>query len=115
MMILDSVFTYADIVNMKTKTISTRLDEDDLMVLDELAEFAGLDRSGMTRSLVRRGLKEMRLENALTAYSEQRVTLSRAAEMAGISTWDFLSRMAASGVVLNYDLEEFEEDMNVDL
>lgn len=38
---------------MKTVTISTRLNKDELVVLDELAEHAGLDRSGMARSLVR--------------------------------------------------------------
>lgn len=99
---------------MKTKTISTRLTEDELLVLDELAEHAGLDRSGMARSLVRRGLREIRTEAALEAYSEQRATLSRAAEMAALSPWDFLVRLTASGGVLHYDLEEFEEDLDAE-
>lgn len=97
---------------MKTMTISTRVTPHELRVLDELAEHAGLDRSGMTRSLVRRGLKEMRTESALRAYAEQNATLSRAAEMAELSSWDFLARLATSKDTLHYDVEEFEEDLN---
>lgn len=97
---------------MKTQTISTRMTHEELRVLDELAEDAGLDRSGMTRSLVRRGLKEMRTEAALNAYAGQQATLSRAAEMADLSPWDFLAKLATMGGAFHYDLEEFEEDLD---
>jgi len=100
---------------MKTKTISTRLSEDELVVLDELAEQAGMDRSGMARSLMRRGLRETRIEAALEAYAGQRATLNRAAEMAELSTWDFLMRLTAAGGMLHYDVEEFEEDLHAEL
>ncbi|MGC1480749.1 MAG: UPF0175 family protein [Chthoniobacterales bacterium] len=99
---------------MKTKTISTRLADDELQTLDELAGISGLDRSGMARSLVRRGLQEMRTEAALEAYSDNRATLSRAAEMANLSPWDLLARLNASGKRLNYDLADFEEDLRAD-
>jgi predicted HTH domain antitoxin len=100
---------------MKTKTVSTRLTEDELSVLDELAEGSGLDRSGMTRSLVRRGLQQMRLESALSAYSGQQVSLGRAAELAGVSPWDFLVQLGTAGGRLHYDLAEFEEDLHAKL
>jgi len=72
---------------MKTKTISTRLEEDELVQLDALASSCGLDRSGMTKSLLRRGLAELRFDAAVAAYREGRVTMSRAAEMASLSVW----------------------------
>jgi hypothetical protein len=97
---------------MKTQTISTRMTVQELQILDELAKEAGLDRSGMTRSLVRRGLRGMRTEAALRAYAAQQATLGRAAEMAELSPWDFLARLAATGGTFHYDVEEFEEDLN---
>ena len=96
---------------MKTITVSTRLPPDELAQVDELANKSGLDRSGMTKSLLRRGLNECRMDGAAQSYSEGKVTLSRAAEMAGIPVWDFLSRMDQRNLVLHYDLEEFEEDL----
>jgi predicted HTH domain antitoxin len=39
------------------------------------------------------------------------VTLSRAAELAGIATWDFIARMGAQQLDLHYDVEDFEQDL----
>lgn len=97
---------------MKTKTVSLRLDAEEVRLLDALASGSGLDRSGMTKSLLRRGMTELRFDQAVTAYREGRVTLSRAAEMADLSVWDFLSRMEASGLTLHYGVGDLEEDWN---
>lgn len=97
---------------MKTKTISTRFEEDELKQLDALALRCGLDRSGMTKSLLRRGLAELRFEQAVAAYREGRVTMNRAAEMASLSVWDFMARMDAAGLTLNYGVQELEEDLH---
>lgn len=106
------MFTYSLFVNMRTKTISTRLEEDELVQLDALALSCGLDRSGMTKSLLRRGLAELRFDEAVTAYREGRVTLSRAAEMASLLVWDFMARMDAAGLSLNYGVQELEADLH---
>jgi len=113
--LLDTPYTKFYFADMKTKTISTRLSADELSALDALAEGSGMDRSGMTRSLVRRGLQQMRLESALSSYSGRQVSLGRAAELAGVSTWDFLAHMAAQGGKLQYDQVEFEEDLHAQL
>ena len=109
---IDNLSANCKIVNMKTVTISTRLSREELFDLDELAESAGLDRSGMARSLVRRGLKEMKTEAALKAYAQQRASLSRASEMAELSPWDFLMKLQASGGTIHYDIADFEEDLH---
>lgn len=97
---------------MVTKTVSMRLEEE-LIQLDALASRYGVDRSGMTKSLLRRGLAELRFEQAVAAYREGRVTLNRAAEMAALSVWDFMARMDAAHLSLNYGLQELEEDLHV--
>jgi predicted HTH domain antitoxin len=96
---------------MKTTTVSTRLPPEDLADLEEAAAAACLDRATMAKTLLRRGLQEVRLEMASRAYAEGRVTLSRAAEMARIPLVDFQDYLDRHHVPLNYDLVEFEEDM----
>lgn len=96
---------------MNTKTLSTRLEADELQQLDALAARSGLDRSGMTKALLRRGMAELRFDHAVEAYREGRVTLNRAAEMAALSVWDFIARMEAAGLSLNYGVRELEEDL----
>lgn len=97
---------------MKTKTLATRLGEDELALLDDLAGRAGLDRASMTKQLVRRGMAEIRFDNGAKAYREGRMTLSRAAEVAGISVWDMIARMGEKDLVLHYDVRELDEDLD---
>lgn len=77
--------------------------------MDTLSESAGVDRASLLKSIVRRGMQEVRLEQAVAAYRQGRVTLSRAAEMAGLGVWDLLARMDDAD--LHYGVEEFEADL----
>ncbi|MCC5789138.1 MAG: UPF0175 family protein [Opitutales bacterium] len=104
--------TYFNIVNMVTRTVSTRLNEEELALLDEMAERSGLDRASLTKTLLRRGLGQLRFDEAVSAYRMSQVTLSRAAEMAGISIWDFIARMDEQDLTLHYGIAELEEDLN---
>ena len=99
------------IVNMASTTVSTRLEADELELLESLVRLSGLDRAGLIRSVLKRGLDEMRLELAVKQYREDKATLSRAAEIAGISLWDFVARMKPLGLELHVDEEEFERDL----
>jgi predicted HTH domain antitoxin len=96
---------------MPSTTISTRLDSEEVSLLEDLAELSGMDRSTLVRSLVRRGMKELRFEQAIAAFRNEKVTLSRAAEIAGMDPWDFISRMGEQGVELHYEVEDFEADL----
>jgi predicted HTH domain antitoxin len=84
---------------------------EELEEVDALARQAGLDRSAMTKSLVRRGLRELCLDQAIEAYASDRVTLSRAAEIAKIPVSDFILQMDRRSLTLHYDLEDLEEDL----
>lgn len=95
---------------MPSKTISTRLDPEEVDQLEALVEQSGTDRSTLVKLLLRRGMKAQRLETAVDAFRKDEVTLSRAAEIAGIDPWDFIARMAPLGLDLHYGLEEFDED-----
>ena len=97
---------------MKTKTVSTRLSEEELEQLDSVALRTGLDRAAMTKKLLRRGLEQVRMEEAVSAYRAGEVTASRAAEMAGISIWDFMGRMAEHDLEHSYSVEDLEEDLS---
>ncbi len=59
----------------------------------------------------RRLENELKLLAALELYREGRLSLGRAAEIAGLSLREFLYEMRVRGVSLNYDLEELGEDL----
>jgi len=96
---------------MSTVTLSARVEEEEARKIDQLAAELGLDRGALLRQMIRRGLREIVSQTALDAYRRGEVTLSRAAEMAGISLRDMLLRLSEESLELNYDLAELERDI----
>lgn len=70
-------------------TISARLPEDIEADLEAYLEAEQLDRSTAVRKLLAEGLETWRTERALEQLDRGDVTFTRAAEMAGLSVWDF--------------------------
>lgn len=96
---------------MKTKTLSTRLTEQECLEFDQLVGLSGLDRAGLLKQLLRQGILQMKWELAVKAYRENRVSLSRASEMAGVGIRDFMARMPSEQLELSYGVDELAEDL----
>ena len=96
---------------MKTTALSVRMNENEARQVDACAELSGLDRSALLKQLIRTGLKQYKMDQAVRSYRKQEVSLSRAAEIAGITTRDFLSRMTSDYVEQSYGIHDFEADM----
>lgn len=95
---------------MRTTTVSTRLEAPEAEQLVALARAADLDRATFLKQMLRRGVSEYRLEQACIAYRHGDVTLSRAAEMAGVDLYEMLRRLQGESLSLNYSLEELAAD-----
>jgi predicted HTH domain antitoxin len=96
---------------MGTITLSTRLGSDEARKIDELAADLGLDRGALLKQLIRKGLKDIQTDRAIDAYRRRTITLSRAAEIAELSLRDILLRLPEESIELNYDVREFQRDM----
>ena len=82
-----------------------------MKLLESLAELSGFDRSTLIKSLLRRGMKELRLDHAAQALRKEKATLSRAAELAGLDVWDFIAGMEGMGLELHYGVDELNQDL----
>ncbi len=100
-----------DVHKMKTTALSVRMSTAESHQVDLCAKRGGMDRSALLKQLIRTGLKQYKLDQAVQDYRAQRASLSRAAEIAGLSVRDFISRMGSVGLELNYGVEEFESDL----
>ena len=49
----------------------------------------------------------------MAAFRAEEIALSRAAEVAGLSTWDFLALMPKEQLDLHYGVTEFEDDLQM--
>lgn len=98
---------------MAEPLVSTRLNRRLARELDHLAAERGQARSALLRDLIEQGLRTARIDDAVEAYREGRVSSWRAAEVAGLSTWEFLDLLKARRVSLPlaYGRAEAEEDL----
>lgn len=71
-------------------TISARVPDELEAELEGYIEDENLDRSTAVRKLLSEGLEEWRRTQALNQLAAGKVTVSKAAEIAGMSVWDFV-------------------------
>lgn len=96
---------------MKTVTLSMRLPRSEVDRLVHAASLGGLDRAAFLKHALRRGARDLMLEQAADAYRRGAATLSRAAEMAGLGLRDFLARMRTANLELNYSPDDLAGDI----
>lgn len=93
-------------------TISTRVPEELEAELEEYLEAERLDRSTAVRKLLAEGLEDWRTEQAIDRFTDGELTLSKAAELADLSVWEFTRLVEESDTAwvssdhLEADLEE---------
>ena len=96
---------------MHTTTLSIRLPTSEAAQLERLARNVGLDRATLLKQALREGCNDVLFERAGAAYRRGEVSLSRAAEMAGLHLRDMLLRLRTAGITLNYGVQDLEEDL----
>jgi predicted HTH domain antitoxin len=94
-----------------SETISLRLPRETVKKLRELADKEGKDRSTLIRELLEHGVKEKSLELAVELYRIGQVTGWKAAQLAGVSLWNFYKILSEKGVLIQYSEHDLEEDL----
>ncbi|MFW5917056.1 MAG: UPF0175 family protein [Halorubrum sp.] len=93
-------------------TISTRVPEDLEAELEAYLDEERLDRSTAVRKLLSEGLEVWRTERALDRFADGELSLTKAADLAGLSVWEFADLVAdaddawVSGDHVEADLDE---------
>ena len=89
------------------KTVSIRLEADDYQFLSSLAEAEKEDLSTAVRDLIGRGRVFLGLER----YRQGKASLSKAAELAGVSVSEMMDLLAAHGIPADLSVEDYRESL----
>jgi len=95
------------------ETVTARLPEDMLKVIEELARASMVDRSELIRRLLEIGIRRMLLERALEAYRKRRVSLWKAAEMAKVTLREMIEAADKAMIPVSYDVKDLERDFEL--
>jgi len=88
--------------------ISIVLPNDLKEEIDKLREFYKEDQSSIIRKLLWKSIAQEKLEFALKEYLNDKISLGRASEIAGISIWEMLDELKKRNVTLDYKISEAE-------
>jgi predicted HTH domain antitoxin len=91
-------------------TISARVPDELEAELEAYLEEENLDRSTAVRKLLIEGLEDWREERALRKLEAGEITFARAAELAGLSVWEFAA-LAEERDVTWVDGDHLEADL----
>lgn len=95
----------------KEELVATRLPQNLVAELKKIESVEQSDRSTVLRKLLAKSIADWKKEHAARLYSENRVTLERAATEAGMSAREMMEYLKARKIPAQYGLEDFEEDM----
>lgn len=98
-----------------TKIISTRVSEQIAKDLKEIEEDEKADRATVVRKLLVSAIQQWKIQKALRLYREGKVTLWRAARLAGITLREMMELAAKEGIRFQYTKKDLEEDILVAL
>lgn len=93
------------------RPITTRLPEDFISRIKEIAEKENLDSSSVVRRLLAGAIKEWRIKHSLEKYAKGEFSFGQAAKFAEVSVWDFPDLLKKNKTYINYDEEELERDL----
>ena len=96
---------------MNTVTLSMRLPKSEVARLEESARALGSERSAFLKRALHRGAADLMFERACQAYRDSEATLTRAAEMAGLTLRDMMCRMQHADLELNYGVDDLARDL----
>ena len=103
------ILTLDIIPHQKTQAVTTRLGDELLEEIQEMAREESIDRSSAIQRLLQIGLKEYKMERALNLYRDGKVTLWKAAEIAGVSLREIMEAIEARDIPYQYDFDALEE------
>ena len=92
------------------ENVGTRIPEELLKDIEYLSSEEHTDKSNLIRELLVIAVKKRLLELALERYSEKKISIGRAAELARIPLVDFMKISAERGIPVHYSLESLEQD-----
>lgn len=98
-------------IQLSLKAVTARLPRDMLREVEKLAKKLKVDRSELIRRLLDFALQQKRIEEAVRAYQEGKVTLWKAAEMAGLSLREMMELARVRKIAVSYTIDDLRRDV----
>ncbi|MEX2725545.1 MAG: UPF0175 family protein [Candidatus Freyarchaeota archaeon] len=93
------------------ETISSRVEKEILEEIERISKKRGVDRSVVIREMLKQGIREFKLKEALQLLRERKITVWRAAEMADVTYREILDSLKRYNIPFPVTLEEIKHEI----
>ncbi len=91
-------------------TITTRVPDDIEKKIERISRMEHLDKSTVVRRLLCKAVQDWQIDNALDQYRGGKITLGRAAKMAGLPLREMIAIAARKNIPFQYNLDDLRDD-----
>ena len=92
-------------------TISARIDKEIVEEIERIVKKKGVDRSAVIRELLKIGIQEFKLKEVLELVRERKITVWKAAEIAGLTYREMLEELREHNVPFPITEEELAREL----
>ncbi len=96
-----------------TQPIGIRLPKEMMSKIDRLSKQEMADRSTIIRKLVIAGYYDIMKKKIAEEYVKENLTLSEAAEQAGLTIWEMERYLIENGFKSSYSIEDLEKEIKL--
>ncbi|MBI3037381.1 hypothetical protein HYY73_06570 [Candidatus Woesearchaeota archaeon] len=93
------------------KVITARIDDEFFDALKEIEKDEHTERAEVVRKLLAKAIEDWKLKRSLDLLKEHKVTIRRAAVLAGISYLEMFDLMSKSDIDIGYTLKDLRKDL----
>jgi len=93
--------------------ISVVLSDDLKKEINQLKNLYNEDQSSLIRRLLWKSIALEKLEHALNEYMNDKISLGKAAQIAGISIWQMLDEFKKRNISLKYKISEAQQEIEM--
>jgi len=92
-------------------TITTRVDDELVKLIDQIAKKEGMDRSTILRRFLIKAVREWLIEKSLKDYEVGKITLWQAAKRCDMSLWEIIEEAKKRPTYVPYTIEDLKIDI----
>ncbi len=90
------------------KKITIMMPDDLKKEIDNLKTLYNEEQSSLIRRLLKKSINGEKIEIAVKMYLDEKISLGKAAELAGISIWEMLDELKRRNIGLKYKISDAE-------
>lgn len=100
-------------MNNQKKFLGARIETQIMDIVEEIARERNVDKTNAIKILVSAGWKELRLEKALNLYREEKISIDKAAKIAGLTVSEMMKEASLHGIKSEETIEEYKMGIKI--